>query len=188
MRPLTAIIFELANAWEENRALNKYQLEKRTKKPRQSVYDSIAELKELGWVTIERTEEFRTGRTVEYYRLTNFGLFLASSGSSALARKIRHQLGSEFEKYKQQGDLRHAEEVEKLTRAIREILLSRKAPPNWQFNLSIVSDDKGRIRYDTRWEFPWFKKWAAQTTRTLTSISSISTKPIVLSGEANKSK
>jgi DNA-binding PadR family transcriptional regulator len=148
MPPHAAMLEALASA---DGVLNKYQLQKRTKLARQTVYDWVPRMEKLGWIKVARTEKSRVGLPVKYYELTDRGWFRAAVLAPSLSAKIRERLGSKYAEYEERQKVFYERQLEPWFQMIREILRSGRIPnPRWRLSLDIRAKKQGGVRCRVR--------------------------------------
>ena len=146
-RPIPAILECLATS--EGQPMNKYRIEEQTGLSRQSLYNAVRTIKHLGWIRVAATDTSRTGLPSERYVLTDLGYYRAAILNPHLEAKVRQLLGHKFEEIQEKDKRGHTIHVDELLAMIRNMMISRKARPNYKAQLTIAADDDGRVGW--RW-------------------------------------
>ncbi len=143
MRPFAAMLKAFA---EHPSPLNKYQLEKRSKVPRQSIYVWTRRMERLGWIKLSRVETARTGMLARYYELTDLGLYRAGATNPDISEKVRTRLGVKYQEFETKIRTAREQDIDSWLQLIKQVLLSGKASPGWSLSLDIVAKEDGRIQ------------------------------------------
>ena len=135
---------------EAEEPLNKYQIEKRAKLSKGTVYNMVDHLRRLGWIEVTSTSRSRVGLPVEYYRLTELGQFRATTSNPDLEPHVRNLLGHRFEELQEKATKAHLSRFREELRMAEEVFTRGTAPPNWTLRIELIANEKGRIRYSVR--------------------------------------
>ncbi len=142
-RPVPRILEALATS---SLPLNKYQIQKSCKVGRQTLYNEISRFKRLGWITITATAKSRVGLPVEFYTLTDLGLYRAGDLNPHLHDEVRTRLGGKFEQFETTVHRNRLMHLQEHFRLFQNAIEREKAPPNWYMRLQINADAAGRVR------------------------------------------
>jgi hypothetical protein len=154
-----AILRQLAQSEE---ALNKHQLEKRTKRGgarargirRETIYHLIDQFKERREIYVAQTETTRAGKRSEKYALTDRGLYSAAMLNPDLEGQIASRLERKFTVMQEEVVRSDVEALEQWYKIARTILTSGRAPPNSSIMIEIFANEHGRVACREVWD-PW---------------------------------
>lgn len=135
---------------ESEEPLNKYQIEKRAKLSKGTVYNMVDHLRRVGWIEVASTARSRVGLPVEYYKLTELGQFRATTSNPDLEPQVRNLLGHRFEELQEKATKAHLSRFREELRMAEEVFTRGTAPPNWALRIELTADEKGRIKYSVR--------------------------------------
>ena len=135
---------------ESKGPLNKYQIEKRSKISKGTVYNMVDHLRRIGWIEVASTGRSRVGLPVEYYRLTKLGQFRATTSNPDLEPQVRNLLGRRFEELQEKATKAHLGRFREELRMADEVFTRGTAPPNWALRIELTADEKGRVKYSVR--------------------------------------
>ena len=128
------------------KGLTKYELERRARVARQTVYDSIPKLKRRGEIeVVGKPTLSHAGLPVERYRLTDRGWFSAAVLNPDLTDTARRIIGPRFDEYEERGQRFREGELERWFQLIRPVWKTRRAPPGWGFRLEIEANAQGLV-------------------------------------------
>lgn len=142
-----------------DKPLNKYEIEKQGKIPRQSVYNWVPRLEARGLIRkVGSPEKSRADRPVYRYDLTEEGLKWLGGMVPDLPTKvetkyskhlpvIRRRYQQKYLTYVTEARTRELEDIERWTELIRRVVRTGKASPGWGFRLEIATNEQGQIRY-----------------------------------------
>jgi len=139
---------------ESDRYMTKYDLERKAKLARQTIYDNVAKLKRLGIIEVAETGRSRTGLPMERYRLTQRGWYCVAVRHRELEKKAREALGARFEQYKERIRLHREEDFKRWTQLIHDVYTAGRASPGWRFLWEIEADKNGRVWSNVQIGFP----------------------------------
>jgi len=149
------LLRQLATWKTEDGPANKYQLEKKVKTRRETLYNLIDEFKRRQMIHIEKRVRTKTGSISEQYTITDRGLYSAAMLNPDLESKIAFKLGGKFREMKENVTRHRVESFERWAKMARTIIVSGKAPPNSSMRMEIRADEKGRVRGAEIWIKPW---------------------------------
>lgn len=120
---------------------------------KQTIYNSIRWLQVLGDIKEEEGKTWKTGHKIRYYTLTPQGWYMLSKLKPDLAKEAKDQirrLGVEYEDFVVKFEKKKNESLYSLMKMIGDVIIRKKAPPGWIFNLSIKANKEGRVLYKMR--------------------------------------
>jgi hypothetical protein len=136
--------------------LNKFQIEKAAKiKGRQTLHNNIRMMKQdrIRWIQVARQEKGRRGY-VEFYELTETGLYKAAMLNPDLKDKISSELGDKLRVMQETVTRNRLKNLDEWYKTARAIIESGKAPPNSSMGMEIYTSEQGQVRY-MEWLDPW---------------------------------
>jgi len=130
--------------------VNKYQIMKKAGLAKQTTYNAVQTLKLIEWIRVASSQKTRTGLTSDRYELTELGKYRATQliDNPSLVRELEKQLGEQkFKELYQKAEKGKAFHVDEILSRIREVLIFRKARPNYRAQLMIKANNEGRVAW-----------------------------------------
>ena len=134
--------------------LTKYDLERKARVARQTVYDNVSKLKRLGIIEVAETGKSRTGLRMERYRLTERGWYCVAVRHPDLEKQARQVLGPRFGQYTERIRLHREGEFQRWTQLIHDVVTVGRASPGWCFLWEIEADKEGKVWSRAAISFP----------------------------------
>jgi len=149
------ILESLANAGLDDKTMNKYQLEKETGLPRQTVHNAMIYLRtqgllpKSGWVQVAKTTKTRVGLLSAEYELTQAGMKHVAllTNNANLRTRLCQKLNVNFQDLLTEKTRRSEAFVDSRLSQIRPILVSYRAPPGFKYILTVKADKEGKVEW-----------------------------------------